>query len=81
MFTYKYTPELQNKSSKIYKQTERNFTATVSKKKLFNHILTSKMRSMERDTLGVVGRAGCLPRRQYICKDIILKWKLSILDV
>ena len=30
VLSYTFTPELQNKSSQVYKETERNFTAEVS---------------------------------------------------
>ena len=30
VLSFKYTPELQNKSSPVYKETERNFTKVVS---------------------------------------------------
>ena len=30
VLSYTFTPELQNKSSQVYKETEKNFTAEVS---------------------------------------------------
>ena len=56
VFTYKYTPQLQNKSSPVYKETERNFTATVSKKFPFNPVWSDKMRLMKSDAFGGRGR-------------------------